>query len=56
MQNRNVSAKLLELRFPEWDNAEGARGQFQWDLGFDLLAQPYIVRHMSYQSSIVTGL
>jgi hypothetical protein len=22
--------ELLELRFPQWDNAEGSRGEFQW--------------------------
>ena len=53
---RAFFTELLELRFPEWDNAEGARGEFQWDLGVDLLAQAHIVRHMSYRPSVVTGL
>jgi hypothetical protein len=48
--------ELLELRLPEWDNAEGARGEFQWDLGFALLAQAHFVRCTSYRSSIITGL
>ena len=49
-------SELLELRFPEWDNAEGTRGEFQWDLGFDLLAQAHFVRCTRYRSSIITGL
>jgi hypothetical protein len=48
--------ELLQLRFPQWDNAEGARGEFQWDLGFDRLAQAHIVRCPTYRASVVTGL
>jgi hypothetical protein len=43
-------SELLELRFPAWDNAEGAHGEFQWDLNSDLL------RRMSYKPSLLTGL
>ena len=48
--------ELLELRFPEWDNAEGARGEFQWDLALDRLAQAHIVRCANLRPTIVTGL
>ena len=53
---RTFFTELLELRFPQWDNAEGARGEFQWDLGSDLLAQAHIVRVTSYKAAVVTGL
>jgi hypothetical protein len=49
-------SELLELRFPAWDNAEGARGEFQWDLNSDLLAQAHIVRCMGHKPSVLTGL
>ena len=49
-------SELLELRFPAWDNAEGARGEFQWDLNSDLLAQAHFVRCVSYKPSLLTGL
>ena len=49
-------SELLELRFPEWDNAEGARGEFQWDLGLDRLAQAHIVRSTRYAAAVVIGL
>lgn len=48
--------ELLELRFPGWDNAEGARGEFQWDLNADLLAHAHLVRCVAYKSSVRTGL
>ena len=48
--------ELLELRFPEWDNAEGARGEFQWDLALDRLAQAHIVRCGKFRPTVVTGL
>ena len=53
---RVVFRELLERRFPQWDNAEGARGEFQWHVSSDLLAQAHIVRRMSYTASVVTGL
>ena len=49
-------SELLELRFPEWDNAEGARGEFQWDLALDRLAQAHIVRCRNTRPAVVTGL
>jgi hypothetical protein len=31
-------SELLDLRFPQWANVEGARAEFQWDLIGDVLA------------------
>jgi hypothetical protein len=56
MELRAFFGELLELRFPRWDNAEGARGEFQWDLNADLLAHAHLVRCVAYKSSILTGL
>lgn len=48
--------ELLELRFPNWANAEGAHGEFQWDLGSDRLAHAHFVRCEPGKPAIVTGL
>jgi hypothetical protein len=48
--------ELLELRFPQWDNAEGSRGEFQWHLSFDQLAQAHFTRCIDYKVAVLTGL
>jgi hypothetical protein len=47
--------ELLDLRFPEWANAEGAHGEFQWDVGFDRLAHAHIL-HRTFKAAVLTGL
>lgn len=48
--------ELLELRFPNWANAEGAHGEFQWDLGSDWLAHAHFARCKPVKTAILTGL
>lgn len=49
-------SELLDLRFPQWANAEGARGEFQWDLIADVLAHAHIARYRGYATSLMRGL
>ena len=49
-------SELLDLRFPQWANAEGARGEFQWDLIADVLAHAHIARYRGFTTSLTRGL
>jgi len=41
--------ELLELRFPGWETAEGARGEFQWHVHSDELRHRHEVRVTEYR-------
>jgi hypothetical protein len=42
--------ELLELRFPRWEHAEGARGYFEWHVDDDSLAQHHALRIIEYRT------
>ena len=47
-------SELLDLRFPQWANAEGARGEFQWHVTADVLAHAHIARYRGHTTIAVT--
>jgi hypothetical protein len=49
-------ADLLDLRFPRWANAEGARGEFEWNLVRDTLEHSHSLRYTDYETSTLKGL
>ncbi|GFE87802.1 hypothetical protein GCM10011488_27560 [Steroidobacter agaridevorans] len=48
--------ELLETRHPGWQNAEGSRGEFEWELVRDQLTHIHGWRHFSYDFETVEGL
>ena len=48
--------ELLELRFPGWQNAEGSRGEFEWELVRDTLTHIHGWRHFEYDFKVLKGL
>lgn len=41
---RGLCEALLDSRFPEWSEAEGAEGRFLWDLASDTLTHDHSLR------------
>lgn len=48
--------ELLELRYPGWLNAEGSRGEFEWELVRDELTHVHCWRQFVYEWSTLRGL
>ena len=48
--------ELLELRFPEWADAEGSRGEIEWDIVTDDLEHRHSLRQVTYETVTVWGL
>lgn len=48
--------ELLETRHPGWRNAEGSRGEFEWELVRDQLTHVHGWRHFVYDFETVEGL
>jgi hypothetical protein len=48
--------ELLEIRYPGWANAEGAKGEFEWDLEDDTLTHRHSLRYTDYDSTTLIGL
>ena len=49
-------SELLELRYPQWSNAEGARGEFVWDISADECGHTHSLRYTAYETTTRTGL
>ncbi len=47
-----LCAALLDSRFPEWAEAEGAEGRFVWDLASDSLAHNHSLRFLREAAGI----
>lgn len=47
---------LLELRYPQWANAEGARGEFVWDVSADECSHTHSLRYTAYRTTTSKGL
>jgi hypothetical protein len=48
--------ELLETRHPGWQNAEGSRGEFEWELVRDQVTHIHGWRHFVYDFATVEGL
>ena len=48
--------ELLDLRFPEWADAEGSRGELEWDIVADDLEHRHSLRQITYETLTVQGL
>ena len=48
--------ELLELRFPDWADAEGSRGELEWDIVADDLEHRHSLRQITYETVTVRGL
>lgn len=48
--------ELLELRYPGWSNAEGSRGEFEWELIRDELTHVHGWRQFVYDWETLRGL
>jgi hypothetical protein len=48
--------ELLDLRFPDWANAEGSRGELEWDIVADDLEHRHSLRQITYETVTVRGL
>jgi hypothetical protein len=48
--------ELLEIRYPGWQNAEGSRGEFEWELIRDVLTHVHGWRHFEYDYKLLKGL
>lgn len=48
--------ELLELRFPDWAEAEGSRGELDWDIVADELEHRHSLRQITYETVTVRGL
>ncbi|WP_129778638.1 hypothetical protein [Peristeroidobacter soli] len=48
--------ELLEVRHPGWKNAEGSRGEFEWELVRDELTHVHGWRNYSYDFDSMRGL
>jgi hypothetical protein len=48
--------ELLELRFPDWAEAEGSRGELEWDIVADCLEHRHSARQITYETVTVRGL
>jgi hypothetical protein len=48
--------ELLEIRYPGWQNAEGSRGEFEWDFIRDVLTHVHGWRHFEYDYKVLKGL
>ncbi len=48
--------ELLELRFPEWADAQGSRGELEWDVIADDLEHRHSLRQITYETVTVRGL
>jgi hypothetical protein len=48
--------ELLELRFPDWADAEGSRGELEWDIVGDELEHRHSLRQITYETVTVRGL
>jgi len=48
--------ELLELRYPGWSNAEGSRGEFEWELTRDELTHVHGWRQFVYEWETLRGL
>jgi hypothetical protein len=48
--------ELLELRYPGWLNAEGSRGEFEWELVRDELTHVHGWRQFVYEWATLHGL
>jgi hypothetical protein len=49
-------SEVLEMRYPQWANAEGARGEFCWDVQSDTLTHTHEVRTVTYKAMVSTNL
>ncbi len=49
-------SELLELRYPQWANAEGARGEFVWDVSADECSHSHSLRYTAYATTTRKGL
>ncbi len=47
---------LLELRFPDWEEAEGARGDFEWHVASDKLVHLHGLRFIDYETTTIEDL
>jgi hypothetical protein len=48
--------ELLDLRFPDWADAEGSRGELEWDIAADELEHRHSLRQITYETVTVRGL
>jgi hypothetical protein len=48
--------ELLETRHPGWRNAEGSRGEFEWELVRDHLTHIHGWRHFTYDFETLEGM
>jgi hypothetical protein len=48
--------ELLELRFPDWEDAEGARGDFEWHVASDKLVHLHGLRFIDYETTTIEDL
>jgi hypothetical protein len=48
--------ELLDLRFPDWADAEGSRGELEWDIVADDLEHRHSLRQITYETLTVRGL
>jgi hypothetical protein len=48
--------ELLDLRFPDWADAEGSRGELEWDIVADDLEHRHLLRQITYETVTVRGL
>lgn len=49
-------SELLEFRYPRWANAEGARGEFVWDITADECSHTHSLRYTAYETTTRHGL
>lgn len=47
---------LLEMRYPGWENNDGAFGEFSWDVAADTLHHTHNMRFTDYQTEEHDGL
>jgi len=47
---------LLELRHPDWEEAEGARGDFEWHVASDKLIHLHGLRFIDYETTTIEDL
>lgn len=48
--------ELLELRYPNWEEAEGARGDFEWHVASDKLIHLHGLRFIDYETTTIEDL
>jgi hypothetical protein len=47
---------LLEMRHPDWEEAEGGRGDFEWHVASDKLVHLHGLRFIDYETTIIEDL